>query len=257
VELVAGSDRVLICPDGPLHALPFTALRLDSGEATQSRARYLVEWKPLHTILSATVYDQLRSARPAAMPTDDRVLLAAFGDPEYPSASFDRAGPGVNLELRSALARAKTLAPLPASRAEVETIAGFYGARATTYLGEQATEQAARNVGASAWQVHFACHALLDERFPLDSALVLAIPDSPSEGEDNGLLQAWEIFEGVRIDADLVTLSGCETALGREMGGEGLIGLTRAFQYAGARSIVASLWSVADRSTAELMGRLS
>ncbi|RPH55744.1 CHAT domain-containing protein, partial [bacterium] len=68
-------------------------------------------------------------------------------------------------------------------------------------------------------------------------------------------LQAWEIFERVRLDADLVTLSSCETGLGRDAAGEGLIGLTRAFQYAGARSILASLWSVSDRSTAELMQR--
>jgi hypothetical protein len=71
-------------------------------------------------------------------------------------------------------------------------------------------------------------HAVINERFPLDSALVLTIPEKPREGQDNGLLQAWEIIEKIRIDADLVTLSACESALGTEMGGEGLIGLTRA-----------------------------
>jgi CHAT domain-containing protein len=75
------------------------------------------------------------------------------------------------------------------------------------------------------------------------------------EGRDNGLLQAWEIFENVRLSAHLVTLSACDTALGKEMGGEGLLGLTRAFQFAGARSVLASLWSVADESTATLMKR--
>jgi CHAT domain-containing protein len=88
---------------------------------------------------------------------------------------------------------------------------------------------------------------------PLNSALALTIREDPGEGQDNGLLQAWEIFERMRLDAELVTLSACDSALGREAGGEGLVGLTRAFQYAGARSVVASLWSVADRSTAELM----
>jgi CHAT domain-containing protein len=96
---------------------------------------------------------------------------------------------------------------------------------------------------------------LLDERYPLNSALALTIPAMPAEGQANGLLQAWEIFEQMRIDADLVTLSACETALGKEMGGEGLVGLTRAFQYAGARTILASLWSVGDDSTAQLMTR--
>ena len=75
------------------------------------------------------------------------------------------------------------------------------------------------------------------------------------EGRDNGLLQAWEILEQVRLDADLVVLSGCLTGMGQALRGEGLIGLTRAFQYAGARTVAASLWEVADRTTAELMYR--
>ena len=70
---------------------------------------------------------------------------------------------------------------------------------------------------------------------------------------DDGLLHAWEIFESVRTNADLVTLSACETGLGKTVSGEGMIGLVRAFQYAGARNIVASLWRVSDRSTATLM----
>ena len=99
----------------------------------------------------------------------------------------------------------------------------------------------------------------MNERFPLESAVALSInvgwdPLDPDAGE-NGLLQAWEIFESLRIDADLVTLSACQTALGKEVAGEGIVGLTRAFQYAGARTVLASLWSVADESTAELMTR--
>jgi CHAT domain-containing protein len=103
--------------------------------------------------------------------------------------------------------------------------------------------------------VHFACHGYLDERFPLSSALALTIPKTEGDGRDNGLLQAWEIFDQVRLGADLVTLSACQTGLGKEMGGEGLLGLTRAFLYAGARSVLGSLWSVSDNSTTILMGR--
>jgi CHAT domain-containing protein len=69
------------------------------------------------------------------------------------------------------------------------------------------------------------------------------------------LLQAWEIFERLRFDADLVVLSACDSGLGKELGGEGLLGLTQAFLYAGAPSVVASLWKVADRSTGEFMVR--
>jgi CHAT domain-containing protein len=110
-------------------------------------------------------------------------------------------------------------------------------------------------VSGDATLLHFACHGLADEASPLDSALALTLPGDWEPGRENGLLQAWEVFERLRIDADLVTLSACGTALGKQMSGEGVLGLTRAFQYAGARSVLASLWEVNDDSTAELMGR--
>src|SRR5262249_22934324 len=151
--------------------------------------------------------------------------------------------------------RGLSLTPLPFTRAEVEGIAALFPDRARKFLGPEATEERAKSVGKDVRYIHFACHGSLDERVPLDSALVLAVPEAPAPGLDNGLLQAWEIFDHVRIDADLVTLSACRTGLGREMGGEGLLGLTRAFHYAGARSVLATLWDVSDRSTPVLMKR--
>jgi CHAT domain-containing protein/Flp pilus assembly protein TadD len=231
---IAGAQRILVSPDGPLHTLAFAALV--SGD------RYFVERKPIHNVLSATVYAELaRSRRPWGDPGKER--LAAFGNPIYGSAM-----PSVF----AAVQRGRALAPLPFSGREVEAIAGLYP-RAEVYLGSDATEEKVKSLGSGAQLVHFACHGLLDERFPLNSALALTVPEQKAEGQDNGLLQAWEIFESVRLDADLVTLSACGTALGREMGGEGLVGLTRAFQYAGARSVLASLWSVSDASTARFM----
>ena len=133
----------------------------------------------------------------------------------------------------------------------------MFPASTRTFLGSDASEENAKKLPQNTRIVHFATHATLDERSPLDSAVVLSIPEKFEEGKgkDNGLLQAWEIFEQVRIDSDLVVLSACESGLGKEMGGEGLIGLTRAFQYAGARSVMASLWKISDRTTAELMVR--
>ncbi len=100
---------------------------------------------------------------------------------------------------------------------------------------------------AGARRLHFATHAQIDERHPEDSALVLA--EHP--GED-GLLQAREIFN-LKLSADLAVLSACQTALGKEVTGEGLIGLSRAFFYAGVPSLVVSLWNVVDSPTPELM----
>jgi CHAT domain-containing protein len=146
------------------------------------------------------------------------------------------------------------LEPLPGSRSEVEAISSLFpGSR--RLLGRDATEEAIKSLAPQARRLHFACHGLIDERFPLSSALALTIPEHAQEGQDNGLLQAWEIFEELRLDADLVTLSACDTGRGKEMGGEGLVGLVRAFQFAGARSVLASQWGVADDATADLMKR--
>ncbi|MEA2561856.1 MAG: hypothetical protein QOH06_3360 [Acidobacteriota bacterium] len=238
-DLVQRSERVLILPDGPLHRLPFGALVHDG--------RFLIEEKPLHTALSLTVYGTLRSSSPG----DPQKLgkLVAFGDPRFPKDMQAKGGLGPGL-------RSFDWSSLPYSRREVEQIAGVYPG-ALVYLGEEATEERAKSIH-GARILHFATHGYTDDRTPLDSALVLTIPEELANRgitRDNGLLQVWEIFEGVRIDADLVVLSACESALGRELSGEGMIGLTRAFQYAGAHSVAASLWSVADQVTAELMTR--
>ena len=267
-KLIERSDRILILPDGPLHTLPFDALVRD---AKAGKPQYLVEWKPIHTAVSATVYAELKKER-RATPSSSPIVVAAFGDPKYPRLPSKKAAAKrsedekmeetipeeeevSDPQVRSAVRGGYRLDPLPATRQEVESIANLYAPKAVKYLGEEATEEKAKSIGKDTPFIHFACHGILNERFPLDSALALTIPEHPKEGQDNGLLQAWEIFEKVRIDADLVTLSACETGLGKEMGGEGLVGLTRAFQYAGARSILASLWKVEDESTGELMKR--
>lgn len=240
--LVRKSKRLLICPDGPLHVLPFAALRMD-------KKSHLIEKRPLSYTLSATLLKEtLETERPEKHYPFE---VAAFGDPVYPSRER---GQGGGWE-RPSDTRFPELAPLPATREEVQGIAALYGKKAKVFLGSAATEEAACALGEDYRYVHFACHGLLDERFPLNSGLVLSMPDSLTEGRENGILQAWEVFERLRISAGLVTLSACQTGLGQEMGGEGLIGLTRAFQYAGARSVLSSLWSVSDRSTAELMRR--
>ena len=101
--------------------------------------------------------------------------------------------------------------------------------------------------------VHFATHGLLDSEHPDLSGLVLSLVDEKGAPVD-GFLRMHEIYN-LHLPADLVVLSACQTALGREIRGEGLVGVTRGFMYAGARSVVASLWQVDDESTAELMKR--
>jgi CHAT domain-containing protein/Tfp pilus assembly protein PilF len=240
-DRIATAERLVIVPDGPLNVLPFAAL-IDPGAGN----RRLVETKPISVVASVTVLDQLkRQRRPR-----QTARLEAFGDPLYP-----RLEEPTEPVLASMVRRGTVLRRLPATRAEVESLGALFSEGASLWLGPEATEERATSVGKETSIVHFACHGIVDERFPLNSALALTIREEPEEGEANGLLQAWEIFERVRIDADLVTLSACETALGKEIAGEGIVGLTRAFQYAGARTVLASLWSVTDVSTAELMKR--
>ena len=247
-------DRLLISADGALHTLPFGALICRIPEADEPQ--FLAEWKPYHTVISATVYRELRRARRERV-GDRSPRLVAFGDPELPPSMLVRTDTLRDPRLRSTLAsqRGPSLAALPHSREEVSAIAELYGEGAEAYVGGEATEERVKAVAGKTEILHFACHSVLDERSPLNSALVLKLDDSWALGVDNGLLQAWEIFETLRLDADLVALSACETALGKEVGGEGLMGLARAFQFAGARSILASLWRVSDRSTTELMKR--
>ena len=234
---IASADRVLISPDGPLHSLPFAALVRSTGESAESgTGPGSIWWSGNHCIpsVSATVYGELKKLHPVSPRRRRWSRSVTLGTRRTEGSE----GIG-NTELRGMLQRGYTLGSLPATRAEVEALGRAFGDRATTYLGAEATEERAKSIGTTRY-LHFATHGLLDARFPLNSALALTVPLQRREGEENGLLQAWEIFEQLRIDADLVTLSACETALGAELAGEGLIGLTRAFHYAGARSVLAS-----------------
>jgi CHAT domain-containing protein/Tfp pilus assembly protein PilF len=253
---LATATRLVLVPDGPLHLLPFGALV--RATSAVDPPQYLAEWKPLSVTLSATLLAELGRHRPSAGDDGQPGPLVAFGDPVVSGPSIE--GPGAQPTRQALLETLRRqgmeLGPLPATRREVASLGRMWGDRATVLVGDAATEDQVMTLGRRPRFVHFACHGLVDERSPLDSSLLLSPPTHARETQSNGILQAWEVFEGVRLDAELVVLSACDTALGRELDGEGLIGLTRAFQYAGARAVVASLWSVADDTTAALMTTL-
>ncbi len=234
-KFMRSSDEIIICADFPLHYISFGALASGKG-------RFLADYLPVSTVISATLLNELTGTQ-----YNDHLeynVVAAFGDPVYVK-------PGTGGEPEESVYRGRKILPLPYTRKEVSTISGIFSEKAMCFYGEEASEENAKEMIRDTSLIHFACHGFLDEKTPLDSALILSLPIQ--EKKENGLLQAWEIFEQVRINADLVTLSACETGLGKEMGGEGMIGLTRAFQYAGAKAVMSSLWSVSDESTADLM----
>ncbi len=240
-DRITKAERLLIIPDGPLLVLPFAALPCPLHDDSKP-AHYLVECLPLHMVISATVYSELRKEH-------SRQKLVAFGDPVYPERAVAESANRVYLE------------PLPATRHEVEAIAALFPELAETRVGSEATEEQVKALGSGAGSdrnvsiLHLACHGILDNRSPLSSFLALSAPGGGREGAEDGFLQVWEIVEQLHLDLDLVTLSACETGLGKEHGGEGLIGLTWGFHFAGASSVLASQWSVSDESTAELMTR--
>ncbi len=250
---IASAERLLVVADGSLHLLPFAAIPTTGAGDNSAAPQLLITRKPIHFAPSATVYHQLRRTRRGEASS----TLVAFGDPQYTKAEVMRPEPAHRRDqtVRLVTDSWQRFEPLPGTRAEVLGIQHTWGEGASVYVGEEATEERAKELSPQPRVLHFAVHGYLDEDFPLSSGLALTLRRQPEPGQDNGLLQAWEIFEQIRLDADLVTLSACDTGRGREVRGEGLIGLTRAFQYAGARTVLASLWSVPDDTTTVLMQR--
>ena len=145
---------------------------------------------------------------------------------------------------------------LPGTRIEAEQILSLVPAEQRLgALDFDARRALALDPATARYRVlHFATHGLLNSDHPELSGLVLSLVDARGEAQ-NGFLRLQDVYE-MRIDADLVVLSACQTALGKPVQGEGLVGLTRGFIHAGARQVLSSLWKVSDRATTELMKEL-
>jgi CHAT domain-containing protein/tetratricopeptide (TPR) repeat protein len=225
--------RLVVVPHGVLHYVPLET-------ALDPAGRYLIERNPVSYAPSASSLAYLRSLPPTT-PAADAMLLAV-GDPE-----LARDAPAPERALDPSLLA--LLKPLAHGADEVRRISGLFGSAARVLTRERATEaELSRVDGRTVRVLHFATHGLLDDRHPDRSALALTARPPAHDG----LLQAREVFQ-LRLNARLVTLSACQTALGKELTGEGLVGLARAFFYAGADAVMASLWSVDDASSARWM----
>jgi len=212
--LPAGIDTLLVSPDGPLAYLPLDALVTPDG-------RFLVE-----TVAVAQVPSAALAFGSAERDATTKAPVLAVADPP-PREGFPA---------------------LPHARAEASVVVDAAQGDGRLLVGEGASERAVKETSgqrASIW--HFATHARTDEAIPLRSALVLA-----GGGDDDGMLTAAEIY-GLRLPAAIVVLSGCETGTGAWLGGEGAQSLSRAFQFAGASSVVSTLWAIGDRSSEPVM----
>lgn len=141
------------------------------------------------------------------------------------------------------------------SRREADAILAIVPAgEGMTALNFQASRATATSPALSQYRIlHFATHGVLDSQRPELSAIVLSLVDEQGQPQ-NGFIRLHEIYN-LNLPADLVMLSACQTGLGKEIRGEGLVGLTRGFMYAGAARVGTSLWKVDDSATATLMGR--
>jgi CHAT domain-containing protein len=230
------ATTVLLCPEGALNQLPWGALIVAVDK--QGRPTYWVERVALGITLSAGVYLQAKAVRPAPR----GVAIAAVS--QYRQRQVAQAPKTAQLVRRSG----RALGDLPAVKQEVAQVRRLLGKQGVAAAGGEATPERARQMAQGARVVHFACHARADGVDPLGSGLLL----SPA-GSDAGLLTAAEVVSKWRLRADVVMLSACETAVGQVRRYEGMYGLARAFLFAGARSVGASLWRVDDVSTARLM----
>jgi CHAT domain-containing protein/tetratricopeptide (TPR) repeat protein len=236
-SLLAGK-RLVVVPDGALHYLPFAALPSPGSEEP------LVLGHEIVTLPSASALAVIRrETHPRATAT-----LAVVADPV-----FDAADPRVGIRVASV--RSGKLGRLPYSREEADALLALAPpAERLGALGFEASRETVLSGRLARYRlVHFATHGILDAENPELSGLLLSQVD-PQGRPREGFLRAHEIYR-LSLPADLVVLSACRTALGREMRGEGLVGLTQGFLHAGARSVLVSLWEVDDRATAELMRR--
>jgi len=254
---VRASKTLIVVPDGTLGYLPFEALVTTSG---YGKPTYLAEKFAIVYGPSASALVTVDAMNRQIMP---RRELLAFGDPVITVANGYRktgseppSSESVSKLHRSSPAedyaeRGFSLARLPYTRDEVLGIAKFFPPdQRQLYLGADAREETVKSEKLDDFRyIHFATHGFLDELHPGRSGILFS--RAPGSEED-GILQTGEIMR-LKLNADIVTLSACSTGLGRLVTGEGVLGLTRAFFYAGARNVVVSLWNVNDSATAALM----
>ena len=241
--IIGQSQELIIVPDDFLYYLPFEALVTDTNN-TQNRydfqnAKFLIEKVNISYLQSASLLD----------PTLNKVKnparsLLAFGNPDFELPETSQ----MDVPERNN-SRIDRLLPLPNSEAEVKNIGNLLSGSPQVFVGKNASERNFKQRASEFRIIHLASHFEINDTDPLYSKVILSQKENSQE---DGYLQTYEVFD-LRLNADLVVLSSCNTALGKLRKGEGLIGISRAFLYAGVPSMVVSLWNVEDKATGIIM----
>jgi CHAT domain-containing protein/Tfp pilus assembly protein PilF len=260
--------RVIVVADDVLNYIPFQVLPAPPANQEPLVANYEIINAP-----SASILGELRREAERRQPTVK--VLAAFGDPIFAPSYAQRKDTNSNelvtstqtvkderlhstlrdIELNGDSFNPATVERLFFARRELDNLRNVASAGETFVATDyDATRERLQSTDLTKFAIlHFATHGFLDTKRPENSGLILSTVNREGQAQD-GYLGLQDIYN-LHAPVELVVLSACSTALGQEVRGEGLIGLTRGFMYAGASSVVASLWKVEDDATAELMKR--
>ncbi|MFN0110091.1 MAG: CHAT domain-containing protein [Blastocatellia bacterium] len=260
--------RLVIVADGALQYIPFGVLPMPATPNTRLNSRFEVVNLPSVSTL-ATLRSE-RSTHTSPHPSAEKPL-AVFADPVFSEndprvktvvaqKALTTITPNFSLHSDQLTRSAKdigvqTFARLPYSRQEAEAILALTGDNQNLKAFDFAANRAMLlNANLSQYRIiHFATHGVINSRHPEQSGITLSLVNETGQPQD-GFLRMTDLYN-LKLNADLVVLSACRTAMGKDMKGEGLIGLTRGFMYAGTPRVIASLWDVNDAATAELMRR--
>lgn len=239
--------RIAVVPDGALEYLPFAAL------PNPRTGRPLIHDLEVAHLPSASFLAFHRRHSESDEEPDD--TLAIIADPVYaPDDERIADADGLRGAPADRDAGGRRYSRLEFASEEARAIAAFAPPEKTFLaLGPEANRETVLGPALEGRRyVHFATHGVIDTRYPQLSRLVLSLVDGKGRLHGDGSLRLHDIYE-MKLDAEMVVLSACDTALGREVRGEGLVGLARGFMYAGAERVVASLWPIQDSRTADLM----
>ncbi len=262
VKNLLGNRRLLVVSDGTLQYVPFASLKLNN--------RYLIENNEIVNLPSASALGILRRetlgrkpapktvavlADPVFEVTDERFTFAKVKLKKDVTATRSAGIDDLTRSMRDFSETELSLARLPFTRKEADTIAKLVPANQRRVAVDfAATRQLALSDEMNQYRVlHFATHGFLNSKNPELSGLVFSLVDENGKPQ-NGFLRTDEIFN-LKLSADLVVLSACKTGLGKDVRGEGVIGMTRGFMYAGASRVMVSFWDVNDEATAALMAQ--
>jgi CHAT domain-containing protein/Tfp pilus assembly protein PilF len=236
---------IIFVPDDILHFLPFETLITNSEKTDWLIKRYKIAYAPSISSLREIIQRKKSSEK---KPKKD---LLAFGDPYF--GKFETEGNWNSALIQFFSNDAINLSRLRYTGLELDKISALFAkSKQKIFQREYASKEQLKNNNLEEFKIiHFATHSVIDDKDPTRSSIVLSLHQEQNE---DGFLQVREIYN-LKLNSDLVTLSACETGLGELIHGEGIVGLNRAFFYAGTSALLMTLWAVNDQASCQLMDR--